>query len=222
MKMFHNLEEEHKAELKCQYSQHQATIQHMQVQMELELQKQQDLIQHKLDSHRELLLHNTSLSSNPSPQRSEVTQPDSGYVGRGTHQYSPSTGNFSKDWHKIYQVFREDGNISIRRSLEKDFDQTSLSSISESSQVRRDRVQHSPLHVRTPVPEIPKEFPSPRFLLDNSSELFVKSTYHKDVPPGLPTGRELPRAGVYSSPMPMVNGHNNMKVSFTNFIWIKI
>ncbi|KAL5016711.1 hypothetical protein ScPMuIL_006300 [Solemya velum] len=218
MKMFHNLEEEHKAELKCQYSQHQATIHHMQHQMELELQKQQDLIQQKLDTHRELLLHNASLSSVPSPQRSEVTQPDSGYVGRGTHQYSPNAGNISKNWHKIYQEFRGDetqdsnsniGSISIRRSLEKDFDQ--MSGVGESSQARRDHIQRSPLGGRSSVPEIPKEFPSPLFLLNNSSEMFMKSAYHKDVPLGLPTGRELPRAGVYSSPMPMVNGPSASK-----------
>ncbi|XP_046558699.1 uncharacterized protein LOC124267753 [Haliotis rubra] len=55
LKMFKVLEEQHRTELRSQYSEHQRLIQDIQDQMERELHKQQSAIQHRLDSHRELL-----------------------------------------------------------------------------------------------------------------------------------------------------------------------
>jgi hypothetical protein len=211
MRMFKTLEEQHHNELKNQYRQHQETIFSMQHHIENELFSQQQLLKQRLSAHKEAL--STSAGSiKPSQDRrldhselaSSSQTPESSRLGADNSQrkfspkssprsrsleHSPAMGRHSSPpWKEVYREIRGKGIDSDRETEDNE----------EETPVRR---------------SLDDDFMSASSFLRQSVIEEVRPQHRKLDS----VTSELPRGGVFSSPMPILRKSNVSQVDPPQF-----
>ncbi|XP_062583044.1 trichohyalin-like isoform X2 [Saccostrea cucullata] len=204
MRMFKTIEEQHHNELKNQYRQHQETIFSMQHHLESELLNQQQILKQRLSAHKEALSQSVSPIKPNQDRRldhSELTNTsqmlESTRVGtdnsyrKPTQKSSPRSRPLDRSparerhstppWKEIYREIRGKGIDSDRETEDNE---------EETTPIRR---------------SLEEEFMSPSSTMRQPLGEEIRPPPRKSYNP---PPSELPRGGVFSSPMPILRKAN--------------
>ena len=191
--MFKTLEEQHHNELKNQYRQHQETIFSMQHQIESELLNQQQVLKQKLSVHKEALSNTASpIRSSTERRQNQVEStsrhsPKSSPRSRQMERLQGSDRQPSPPWTDIYREIRGKGIDSDRETEDNE---------EETTPIRRS-LEH--------------DFMSTSSMLRLHGDEEIPPPPRKSYEPAAPS--ELPRGGVFSSPMPILRKSNISQIN---------